>query len=173
LKDKTALVIGAGGAGKAIAIALLKMGATVVMTNRTVSRGLKAVDLLRSYGKCIFYPMEKIHELKVDIIANATPIGMEGFPGIPIKEEILKEGMIVFDAVYNPIETQLIKKAIERGCMVINGLEMFVYQAAKAFEIWTGIKPNEEIIRETALKALKVQKKSPSYVPGRETQKGD
>lgn len=158
VEDRVALVFGAGGAGKAIAIALMKMGAKVVITNRTASRGIEAASMLRSYGECIFYPVEKIGEIRFDIIANATPIGMKGFPGMPFDEKILREGITVFDAVYNPPETLLLKKAREKGCKTISGLEMFVYQAEKAFEIWTGIRPDVDLIRKTAIEALKVQK---------------
>ncbi|MCS7130174.1 MAG: shikimate dehydrogenase [Archaeoglobaceae archaeon] len=157
VNDKIALVVGAGGAGKAIALALMKMGARVILTNRTETRGIEAVKALREFGHCIFCPWEKIKELKVDVIANATPIGMKGFSsGIPVPEEMLKPEMIVFDAVYNPLETQLIKRAKEKGCKVINGLDMLIHQAEKAFEIWTGIKPPVSIMRKVAIEALEI-----------------
>ncbi len=162
LKEKIALVVGAGGAGKAIALAIMKMGAKVVITNRTETRGLKAVRELREYGECIFYPMDKIRDLKVDLIANATPLGMKGFSSeIPVPEEILKPGMIVFDAVYNPVETLLVRKAKERGCKVVSGLDMLIHQAEKAFEIWTGIKPPVSLMKRVAIETLEVQKESP------------
>ncbi|MCS7144384.1 MAG: shikimate dehydrogenase [Archaeoglobaceae archaeon] len=158
VKNKIALVIGAGGAGKAIALALMKMGARVILTNRTETRGIEAVKALREFGHCIFCPWEKIKELKINILANATPIGMKGFSSaLPIPEEILKHEIVVFDAVYNPLETQLIKKAKDKGCIIINGLEMLVYQAEKAFEIWTGIKPPISLMKKVAIEALKVQ----------------
>ncbi|MEM0303291.1 MAG: shikimate dehydrogenase [Archaeoglobaceae archaeon] len=158
VKDKIALVVGAGGAGKAIALALMKLGARVVLTNRTETRGIEAVKALRGFGHCIFCPWDKIKELKVDIVANATPIGMKGFSkGLPIPEEILKPEMIVFDAVYNPPETQLISKAKEKGCLAIGGLDMLIHQAEKAFEIWTGVKPPVSLMKKVAMDALKVQ----------------
>jgi shikimate dehydrogenase len=158
VEKKVALIFGAGGAGKAIAIALMKLGATVVITNRTPRRGIEAASLLREYGDCIFYPVEKVGEIKYDIIANATPVGMKGFSGMPFDEKLLREGLVVFDAVYNPLETALIRKAKERGCKVINGLEMFVYQAQKSFEIWTGIRPEIGLVRKFAIEALRIQK---------------
>lgn len=158
VKNKIALVVGAGGAGKAIALALMKMGARVILTNRTETRGIEAVKELREFGHCIFCPWDKIKELRVNIIANATPIGMKGFSkGLPIPEDILKTEMIVFDAVYNPPETQLISKAREKGCLVIGGLDMLIYQAEKAFEIWTGIKPPVSLMKKVAMDALNVQ----------------
>ncbi|MEM2817600.1 MAG: shikimate dehydrogenase, partial [Archaeoglobaceae archaeon] len=145
------------GAAKAVAIALLKMGAKVVITNRTQIRGIETASALREYGSCVFHPMERIGEVKAEILVNATPVGMKGSPGMPVDEELLKEDLIVFDVVYNPVETQLIRKAKEKGCKAITGLEMFVYQAEKAFEIWTGIKPDVELIRRASLEALNVQ----------------
>ncbi|MEM1578144.1 MAG: shikimate dehydrogenase [Archaeoglobaceae archaeon] len=165
LNDKVILIIGAGGAAKAVALAAMRMGGKVVLTNRTERRGIEAVQTLRSYGDCFFCSMDKIGTLKIDVLVNATPVGMKGFPGMPIDEKILKSGIVVFDVVYNPVETQLISKAKERGCKVITGLEMFVYQAEKAFEIWTGKKPRAELIREIAIEALNIQEKNPSYVP--------
>ncbi|MEM1998885.1 MAG: shikimate dehydrogenase [Archaeoglobaceae archaeon] len=157
VSGKVALIVGAGGAAKAVAIALLKMGAKVVITNRTQIRGIETASALREYGSCVFHPMERIGEVKAEILVNATPVGMKGSPGMPVDEELLKEDLIVFDVVYNPVETQLIRKAKEKGCKAITGLEMFVYQAEKAFEIWTGIKPDVELIRRASLEALNVQ----------------
>ncbi|WP_202319522.1 shikimate dehydrogenase [Archaeoglobus neptunius] len=155
---KTALVVGAGGAGKAAALALVELGATVIITNRTESRGMEAVELIRRHGECIFYPFERVGELsgKVDILVNATPLGMKGFAqALPVPAKILKPGMIVFDTVYNPVDTPLIRSAREAGCRVIYGIEMLVHQGARAFEIWTGIKPDVDVMREAAIKALK------------------
>lgn len=158
VENKVALVVGAGGAGKAIALALMKMGAKVILTNRTETRGIEAVKALREFGHCIFCPWDKIKELRVNIIANATPIGMKGFSkDLPIPEDVLKPEMIVFDAVYNPPETLLISKAREKGCLVIGGLDMLIYQAEKAFEIWTGIKPPVSLMKKVAIEALKVK----------------
>lgn len=165
VRDKLALVVGAGGAGKAVAIALLKMGSKVVITNRTQIRGIETAKALREYGNCVFHPMERIKELNADIIANATPIGMKGNPGMPISEELLREGVVVFDVVYNPVETQLLRRAMENGCKVITGLEMFIYQAEKAFEIWTGIKADVALIRRASLEALEVDQQGPAEIP--------
>ncbi len=158
VNEKVALVVGAGGAGKAAALALMELGSTVILSNRTKSRGLEAVETLRKYGKCMFHPYDRLMELegKLDIIVNATPLGMRGFEQkLPIPEKLLKPGMIVFDTVYNPLETPLILAARKAGCKVISGIEMLVYQGAKAFEIWTGIKPDVDIMRRAAIEALK------------------
>ncbi|MDI9645943.1 MAG: shikimate dehydrogenase [Archaeoglobales archaeon] len=156
IEGKKALVVGSGGAGKACAYALLKNGAEVILTNRTVQRGIETAEILRRYGFCIFHHYEKLEELegKLDIIVNATTLGMVGFENkIPVPESILND-VVVFDTVYNPIETPLISLAKKMGCKVINGVEMLVYQGAKAFEIWTGLKPDVDLMREVAIKSI-------------------
>ncbi len=157
VEGKIALVVGAGGAGRAIAFALAERGATVIVTNRTESRGLKLAEDLRRVGECIYHPYERLSELrgKVDIIVNATPLGMKGFEQrLPVPEEIV-EDVVVFDAVYNPPETPLIALAKKRGCKVVYGIDMLVYQGAEAFKIWTGIDPPIEVMKEAALKAIR------------------
>jgi len=157
VEDKVVLIVGAGGAGRAIAFALVERGATVVVTNRTPSRGLELAERVRRYGECLFYPYDRIEDLKgkIDILVNATPLGMKGFEQkLPVPTSMLKEGVIVFDIVYNPIETPLIREAKKRGCKVVYGLDMLVYQGAKAFKIWTGLDAPVEIMREAALRAL-------------------
>jgi shikimate dehydrogenase len=159
LEDKTALVVGAGGAGKAAALALLEMGSTVIVANRTEEKGREAVEMLRRYGECIFWPLSRVEELKgkVDVVVNATPLGMRGFRAeIPVPTAMLDGVKLVFDTVYNPMETPLIREAKKRGCRVVYGIEMLVHQGAKAFEIWTGIEPDVEVMRGAALRALKV-----------------
>ena len=157
IEDKVALVVGAGGAGKAIAFALVERGATVILTNRTASRGLEVAEKIRRYGECIFYSYDKIEELrgKVDMIVNATPLGMKGFEQkLPVPVSML-EDVVVFDIVYNPIETRLISEAKKRGCKVVYGIDMLVYQGAKAFEIWTGLDAPISVMKDAALRALR------------------
>ncbi len=157
VEGKTALVVGAGGAGKAATLALLEMGSAVILANRTESKGREAVEMLRKYGDCIFWPLSRVEELKgkIDVLVNATPFGMSGFRAeLPVKPSLLDGVELVFDTVYNPVNTPLILEAKRRGCRVVYGIEMLVHQGAKAFEIWTGIKPNVGIMREAALKAL-------------------
>ncbi len=159
VNNKVALVVGAGGAGKAIAFALLEKGAEVVITNRSPSKGLELVEKLRKYGDCLFYSYEKIEELegKIDIIVNATPVGMMGFEErLPVPKNLVKD-VVAFDTVYNPPETPLIKVAKMRGCEVVYGLDMLVYQGAESFKIWTGIEAPIEIMRKAARRALGLQ----------------
>ncbi len=160
VEGKVALVVGAGGAGRAIAFILADKGATVIVTNRTESRGLRLAEDVRKVGECIFHPYNRLGELKgrIDIIINATPLGMKGFEQkLPIPEILLDRNVVVFDTVYNPLETLLIKTAKKKGCKVVYGIDMLVYQGAEAFRIWTGLEPPIDIMKEAALSALGLQ----------------
>ena len=159
VSGKTVLIIGAGGAARAIAFALVGEGATVVVTNRTEQRGLKLVQDVRKYGECVFVPMSELEKLRFDILINATPVGMSGYmPGkLPVDSKLIKEGIVVFDTVYNPMETALIRLAKMRGCRVVYGIDMLVHQGARAFEIWTGLSPPFDVMKKAALNALERQ----------------
>jgi 3-dehydroquinate dehydratase/shikimate dehydrogenase len=147
LKDKKVAIIGAGGAARAIAFGLKEKGCDITIYNRTLER---AKRLSNDVG-CKFRRFEEISELNTDILINSTSIGM--FPNVeesPVPKNVLKEGMVVFDAVYNPIETKLLKDAEESGCHTVNGLTMFINQAAEQFRLWTGIKPPVELMENLA-----------------------
>ncbi|MFQ5963188.1 MAG: shikimate dehydrogenase [Candidatus Scalinduaceae bacterium] len=147
LKGKKVAIIGAGGAARAIAFGLKGKGCDITIHNRTLERAHKlSVDV-----GCGFKGFDEIKELNTDILINCTSIGM--FPKVeesPVPKDVLKEGMIVFDAVYNPIETRLLHDAKERGCYTVNGLTMFINQAAEQFRLWTNIEPPVELMKNVA-----------------------
>ena len=90
-----------------------------------------------------------------DVLVNATTIGMESTQrGIPIKDEDLKEGMTILDLVYNPYETELLRKAKRSGCKTISGIEMLLHQGAAAFELWTGMRAPLDIMRHALSPAI-------------------
>ena len=152
LNNKTISIIGAGGAARAIAFGLKEKGCDITIFNRTIERAEK----LSNEVKCEFRKLEEIHKLDSDILINTTSIGM--FPDVeqtPVPKNILKEGMIVFDAVYNPIETRLLRDAKERGCQTINGLSMFINQAAEQFRLWTNIDPPVELMTSVVKEMLR------------------
>ena len=143
LNNKKISIIGAGGAARAIAFGLKEKGCDITIFNRTIERAEK----LSHDVKCKFESFEKIHKLDSDILINTTSIGM--FPNVdqtPVPKNILKEDMIVFDAVYNPIETRLLRDAKGKGCHTVNGLSMFINQAAEQFRLWTNIDPPIELM---------------------------
>ena len=133
------VVLGAGGAARAAIFGLVEQGAEVFVVNRTHE---KAVALARK-AKAKSLKQELLAKTRFDALINTTPCGMTGVKQpLAIKENELNAGL-VFDMVYNPMETPLIKLARSRGIPVIGGLEMFVQQGARQFEIWTG-KPAPE-----------------------------
>ena len=139
LKGARILILGAGGAARAAVFGLVEQGAEVFIVNRTHET---AVSLARK-AKAKSLKQEVLAKNRFDAIINTTPCGMVGTKqALPIKENELNAAL-VFDMVYNPLETPLLKLAKSRGLAVISGLEMFVQQGARQFEIWTG-KPAPE-----------------------------
>ncbi len=152
VQGKDVLIIGAGGAARAIAFALKEEGANLFIANRSRERG----ERLSKDVKAEFFLLSQIPERRFDIIIQTTPVGM--YPNvdeIPVSDKILKEGTVVMDIVYNPMETKFLKIAKERGCNVISGVDMFVYQGAKQFELWTGRDAPVELMRDTVISYLK------------------
>jgi 3-dehydroquinate dehydratase / shikimate dehydrogenase len=139
LKGAKVLVLGAGGAARAAVFGLVEQGAEVFITNRTHET---AVALARK-AKAKALKRALLEKSQFDVVINTTPCGMTGFAqALPIEAKELN-ARLVFDMVYTPIETPLLKLARARGLAVISGVEMFVQQGARQFEIWTG-KPAPE-----------------------------
>jgi 3-dehydroquinate dehydratase/shikimate dehydrogenase len=139
LKGARVAVLGAGGAARAAVFGLVGQGAEVFVVNRTHEH---AVTLARQ-AKAKSLKHDLLTKQHFDVLINTTPCGMAGVkPTMPIAEGELNAGL-VFDMVYNPLETPLLKLAKSRGIPVVTGLEMFVQQGARQFEIWTG-KPAPE-----------------------------
>ena len=140
-------VIGAGGVARAIVAGLTDAGAKVKIYNRTVEKGKKlAVDF-----NCDFAPLGDLSDLDAKLLINCTSIGMH--PNVneaPLPKECIKKDMAVFDTVYNPAETVLLKHAREAGAKTIDGLSMFINQAAAQFELFAGQDANRELMRKTA-----------------------
>jgi 3-dehydroquinate dehydratase/shikimate dehydrogenase len=151
LKGARIAVLGAGGAARAAVFGLVEQGAEVLIVNRTHEH---AVALARA-AKAKALKHEQLAKNRFDVLINSTPCGMTGTrQALPIKEDELNAGL-VFDMVYTPMETPLLKLAASRGIPVIGGLEMFVQQGARQFEIWTGKPaPEAEMLRAVEL-ALK------------------
>jgi len=151
LQGKRVALLGAGGAARAIAYGLKERGCRVFLFNRSPE---KAAELGKELG-FPYGPLSSVEKLDVEILINATPIGMFPQDGeSPLPKEILQEGMTVMDIVYRPLRTKLLREAEERGCRVINGLEMLARQGALQIEVWTGTKPGVEDIKKDLIKAL-------------------
>ena len=151
LKGARVAILGAGGAARAAAFGLVEEGAEVFIINRTHEH---AVALARA-AKARSLKHELLAKQRFDVMINSTPCGMAGTrQALPIKDNELNASL-VFDMVYTPLETPLLKLAASRGIPVICGLEMFVQQGGRQFEIWTGKPaPEAEMLRsvEFALK---------------------
>jgi 3-dehydroquinate dehydratase/shikimate dehydrogenase len=141
-------VLGAGGAARAAVFALVDQGAEVFIVNRTHENAVK----LAKQAKAKALKRDLFAKGAFDVLINATPCGMEGIKQpLPIAESELNASL-VFDMVYNPIETPFLKLAKARGIPVVTGLEMFVQQGARQFEIWTGKPaPEAEMMRVVEL----------------------
>jgi len=150
LADKRVLVLGAGGVARAIMYGLQRRGAKATIASRTKSRAQYLADQFG--GKCVEWGAR---HMQTDILVNCTPIGMH--PNVdesPIHVSVLKPGVTVFDTIYTPETTLLIREARSRGCHVITGVDMFVRQAARQFELWTGRTPPVDQMREIMRKAM-------------------
>jgi shikimate dehydrogenase len=152
LEDKKVGVIGAGGAARAIAFAILKAGGDLLIFNRTVSRA----EIMADEFKGIF-PEAKIHFfdskhgeklLFCDIIINSTPVSFYNSGDSLVSKKFLRTDQTVFEAIYpTPYHTKIIKEAEDTGCTTIFGEEMFLHQTVYQFELLTGIKPDEVAVR--------------------------
>jgi shikimate dehydrogenase len=160
---KNILILGAGGASRAISLILADRGANLTILNRlleldwaeelagrisqTFNREVEALELNRDN---LTRTLEK-----TDILVNATSVGMT--PDIhqtPVDSDLLKPELIVFDIVYNPIKTRLLREAEEAGAKTISGIEMLVWQGALAFEKWTSLKPPVDLMRKETIRLL-------------------
>jgi 3-dehydroquinate dehydratase/shikimate dehydrogenase len=151
LKGARIAVLGAGGAARAAVFGLVDQGAEVFIINRTHEN---AVALART-AKAKALKHEQLANQSFDAIINSTPCGMkESKQALPLAENELNANL-VFDMVYNPLETPLLKLAKSRGIATISGLEMFVQQGARQFEIWTGKTPPEDEMRRVVERELK------------------
>jgi len=131
----TAVVVGAGGAGRAISFALADAGADVHVANRTES---KAEALAADVPGATAHGLDALSSLlsDADLLANATSVGMES-DETPVPPGVLHEELVVFDAVYTPLETRLLREAAEVGAETIDGAWMLLYQGVAAFELWS------------------------------------
>src|SRR5438552_1193317 len=149
LEGAKILVLGAGGAARAAVFGLKERGCEVYILNRTTGPAKK----LARQARARTVKRADLKKLSFDVIVNATPVGMGNTRETPLQEHEIN-ARYVFDMIYDPAETRLLKLARERGAQVIPGIEMFVQQAARQFEIWTGKPaPGDEMLR-TVLLAL-------------------
>ncbi|XP_031498922.1 bifunctional 3-dehydroquinate dehydratase/shikimate dehydrogenase, chloroplastic-like isoform X1 [Nymphaea colorata] len=154
LDGKLFVVIGAGGAGKALAYGAKEKGAKVVIANRTFERARELANLVGAEAITLA-ELENFHPEEGMILANTTSIGMQ--PKIeetPVPKHALKSYALVFDAVYTPKNTRLLREAEESGAIPVSGVEMFLRQAKGQFEHFTGLPAPEDVMRDAVLSKM-------------------
>ena len=146
VRGKTVLLLGGGGAGRAVAFALMDLGvATLRLYDRDAARASAlAADLAARFGaaRCERLDAPEPAAASVAAIVNATPVGMQGHPGLPLSPLLVEPHHVVADVIYTPLETEFLKAAKERGARTMGGAGMCVQQAADAFRLFTGLEPD-------------------------------
>lgn len=164
LKGTKAAILGTGGASRAATVGLAEKGVKKIdLYTRNILNAQQAVNYLRSKFPNVEFETKQIIDVKdmsgYSILVNATPIGMRGYSmdQSPVEYETMKtldETTIVYDIVYNPIETKFLQYAKQCNLKVVEGLDMLIYQAEGAIKIWTGKTPDIQTMKIAALRAL-------------------
>lgn len=160
---KIAIILGTGGAAKAVAVALAQAGAaSIIIVGRSINKAETVASSLRSNFQEISVKTLTFKDNLADIsqigelIVNATPLGMkESGDLLPVPLEFIKATHFVYDLIYTPLETALLNGARHKGARASNGLGMLLYQAASAFEIWTGTSAPVEVMHQALIQGLK------------------
>lgn len=154
IKDKDVVIIGAGGAAKAIGHGIIENGGRLTVVNRSIDKGEKlAADL-----NAAFLPLAEVQKTTPDIMINTTPVGMQpDNQSTPIPKSVFHQGMTVMDIIYTPLKTRFLREAEAAGCTIINGLPMFIHQGACQFKLWTGLEAPLAVMRKAVLEGLKEQ----------------
>jgi shikimate dehydrogenase len=148
---KSCVIVGAGGAARAIGYILKKHNVTLTIANRSEERGKTLSKSLDSE----YIKPEQFEDVDVDILINTTPAGMTpNTDSCPVPEKALRQSMTVMDIIYNPRRTKLLNIASEKGCKVIDGLGMFIYQGAEQFRLWTGEEAPVELMKKVVEEEL-------------------
>ena len=165
VKDSNVLMLGAGGSAKSIAAELLTEGARVLVANRTKSRAVMLANKMVTENiSCGCGDIEPLGLDEVDsviceaqVLINTTSVGMHRVAEgqTLVRAEQMHKDLVVFDIVYSPLETELLKEARKAGCMTIDGLKMLVHEGAAAFKIWTGFDAPISLMESAARAALR------------------
>jgi shikimate dehydrogenase len=169
LAGKRCVIVGAGGAARAIGFVLKDRVAAISVASRPSERGK---DLAACLG-CAFIPLDELDRVAADLLVQTTPVGMAPHEDeCPVPESALRAGMAVMDIIYNPLQTRLLAMARSRGCVTINGLSMFVHQGAEQFRLWTNLDPPLEAMTRAVLEALSSQAVEKPHEPASTSPRG-
>lgn len=163
LEGKRVLILGSGGAARGIAFTLTmntrlkKLCVLGILPDElsTLIDNLRPVTKAEVVGEILNEKALEKQILSSEVVINCTPVGM--YPKVlesPVPKDFLRKGLLVFDVVYNPLQTKLLRDAKSMGCDTISGIEMFINQAVVQFELWTGVKAPEEIMRAVILEQI-------------------
>lgn len=161
--DKKIVILGAGGASRSISFTLAEHASELVILNRTFNKAKDLKDIIcKTLGgkvKVRSAPLTNenlgVELADADILINATSVGMKPNENeTPVKQIYLRRDLVVFDLVYEPLQTRLLKEAKSVGAKVVDGLSMLVHQGAMSFEIWTGMRAPVDVMMEAALRAI-------------------
>jgi shikimate dehydrogenase len=160
-RGQHAVILGAGGAARAVTVSLAEAGAEpLVIVNRTVERAQSLAEFVHrkigasAIGLGLDDPRMPAMVSDCALVVNTTSVGLNPSDPPPIDPNILQPGALVYDLIYRPRETALLREAKRRGCRVMGGLGMLLYQGALAFELWTGHKPSEAAMRHALVTAV-------------------
>jgi shikimate dehydrogenase len=165
---KKIVLLGAGGASRSVSFTLAKEAKELVILNRTLRRAERLVsDLTHLLGKGREVRAERLSDEKLeeelgeaDILVNATSVGMRPREALtPVDASLLRPNLVVFDLVYEALETRLLREARRIGAKTIDGLSLLVHQGAASFEIWTGVKAPIEVMMDAALEELRKKRR--------------
>jgi shikimate dehydrogenase len=159
---RNVVVLGAGGAARAIAVEVGLAGAAkITIVNRSPERGQELAALISDKLKVPsqFVRWEGNYEVppETEVLINATSIGLgDEDARLPLAVKTLEPDMVVADVIFNPRDTRLLREARERGCQTIDGLGMLVNQAVIGFKIWTGVDPSADVMRDALEEFLEI-----------------
>lgn len=145
------LLLGAGGAARAIGFSIMQQGGRLTVANRSEPRGRQLAAALGAD----FIPLSEAARVPADILINATAVGMAPHTdAMPLSSSAFRRHMCVMDIVYTPLKTRWLRAAAQAGCRIVDGLEMFVHQGAFQFELWTGRKAPVDAMRQAVESVL-------------------
>ena len=151
LSGRRVLILGAGGAARALVYGVAEAGGRVAIVNRSAKRG---AALAQEFG-AQYLAASEIEDFQAEVLVNTTSLGMApAIEQMPCPATLIKPSMVVMDIVYNPLKTKLLEAAEKCGAVTIDGLEMFIGQGALQFEMWTGQKAPLKVMRQAVLNAL-------------------
>lgn len=142
IDGQTVLLVGAGGAGRAVAFALLDLGAEYVLAYDTAPERARALAKALGEHRCRVEADPAAALARAAGVVNATPVGMSGYPGNPVPMHAVEERHWVADVIYTPLETELIEAARAKGARVVGGAGMCIFQAVESFRLFSGLPPD-------------------------------